>query len=148
MFMFNMEVDKKELKEAIVQAGKAIGNNIPIIIGIVLLVSITNALIPNSAFVALFGKSELLNSFIGASMGSVMAGTPITSYILGGEFLKQGVSLMAVTAFLVAWVTVGIVQFPAEALMLSKKFAIVRNVLAFVFSIIVALVTVLIVSLL
>lgn len=60
--------------------------------------------------------------------------------------LNHGVSLIAVTSFIVAWVTVGFIQFPAEAMLLGKKFAIVRNVVAFVFSIIVALITVGIVS--
>ena len=58
--------------------------------------------------------------------------------------LKQGISLLAVTAFLVAWVTVGLVQLPAEAMLLGKKFAIIRNITSFVFAIIVAVITVMI----
>ena len=70
-----------------------------------------------------------------------MAGNPVTSYVLGGEFLTQGVGLVAVTAFIVAWVTVGLVQLPAEALLLGKKFAVTRNIVSFFFAIIVALIT-------
>jgi len=58
--------------------------------------------------------------------------------------LKQGISLLAVTAFLVAWVTVGLVQLPAEVMMLGKKFAIIRNITAFIFAIIVAIITIVI----
>ena len=81
-------------------------------------------------------------------MGSVLAGNPVTSYVLGGELLTQGVNLVAVTAFLVAWVTVGFVQLPAESMMLGKKFAISRNILSFIFSIIVAIITVFLVGIL
>ena len=79
---------------------------------------------------------------IGALLGSVSAGNPITSYILAGEFLKQGVSLLAVTAFILAWVTVGLIQLPAESLMLGKKFAVARNTVSFVTAIAVAILTV------
>jgi len=51
---------------------------------------------------------------------------------------------LAVTAFLVAWVTVGLVQLPAEVMMLGKKFAIIRNITAFIFAIIVAIITIVI----
>jgi hypothetical protein len=51
-----------------------------------------------------------------------------------------------VTAFLVAWVTVGIIQLPAEIMMLGKRFAITRNILSFIFSILVAIMTVLIIG--
>ena len=62
--------------------------------------------------------------------------------------LQQGVSLAAVTAFLVAWVTVGMIQLPAESMILGKKFAILRNVSAFFLSLIVAFITVLLFELL
>jgi hypothetical protein len=42
----------------------------------------------------------------------------------------------------VAWVTVGIVQFPAEAGILGKRFAITRNTLSFILAIGVSIATV------
>ena len=55
------------------------------------------------------------DTVIGSAIGSIAAGNPIMSYIIGGELMKEGVSLFAITAFIVTWVTVSIVQFPAEA---------------------------------
>jgi len=68
------------------------------------------------------------------------------SYIFAGELLKQGISLIAVTAFIVSWVTVGVIQIPAESAMLGKKFTLIRNISAFIFAIIVAIITVLILN--
>ena len=51
----------------------------------------------------------------------------------------EGISLYAVTAFIVAWVTVGMIQLPAEAAILGKRFAILRNFLSFLLSIAVAI---------
>jgi len=45
--------------------------------------------------------------------------------------LNQGIALIAVLAFLLSWVTVGFVQLPAEASLLGKKFALLRNAVAF-----------------
>ena len=127
--------------QAVFKAAKAIWRSFPILLGAMLLVSLANTLIPKEAYSYLFFKNALLDSFIGSAVGSIMAGTPITSYIIGGELLAQGISITAVTAFLVAWVTVGIVQLPAESILLGKKFAITRNITAFVFSVLVAIIT-------
>jgi uncharacterized membrane protein YraQ (UPF0718 family) len=92
----------------------------------------------------LFKRSLLLDSIMGSLVGSISAGHPMTSYILGGEFLRNGVGISAVTAFLVAWVTVGIVQLPVEIMILGRRFAIARNLSAFVFAVTVGIVTMLI----
>jgi len=69
-------------------------------------------------------------------------GHPLASYLLGGELLGGGVGLVAVTALLVTWVTVGIVQLPAESLMLGGRFAVYRNLACFGVSIPIAFLTV------
>jgi len=109
----------------------AFGNLLPIIIGMLLLTSLAVTLFPEQIAANLFGGNDALDALIGASVGSVAAGNPLASYLLGGELLKGGVSLIAVTAFIVSWVTVGIAQLPAEALMLGTRFAIFRNVICF-----------------
>ena len=58
----------------------------------------------------------------------------MTSYIMGGEFLKKGVSLVAVVAFIIAWDTIGIVQIPIEVTYLGRRFTLTRNILCFIFS--------------
>ena len=66
---------------------------------------------------------------------------------VGGELLKQGVSLIAITAFILAWTTVGVFMLPLEAKFLGKRFAITRNIINFIFAIIIAVLTVAIFSL-
>lgn len=135
-------MEKPRFSQAIVQSIKPLYGSLPIIAGAILLVSLANSIIPKTAYGILFSKNIVLDSIIGSALGSILLGNPITSYIFGGELLNQGVSLVAVTAFLVAWVTVGLVQLPAESIMLGKRFAIVRNLVSFVFAILVAIVTV------
>ena len=132
------------MKQASIKSARSLWNSLPLILGTILLVSLIAVLIPSSFYTAVFKGNFLLDSLIGSLIGSISAGNPITSYILGGELLTQGVSLMAVTAFLVAWVTVGIIQLPAESAILGKRFAFLRNITAFFLSIVVAIITVLI----
>lgn len=132
----------QKIKTVIAQSARPLAKMLPFLLGIVLLISLVNTLIPSSFYEKIFSKNIILDSVIGSSLGSVLAGNSITSYVMGGEFLKQGVSLVAVTAFLVAWVTVGIIQFAAEASFFGKKFTIFRNLLSFFFAILVAMVTV------
>ncbi len=109
-----------------------------------MLISLINTAIPKSFYEQIFSKNIFLDSIIGALVGSISAGSSMISYIMGGEFLIQGVSLVAITAFLISWVTVGVLQFPAESYFLGKKFAILRNLVSFIFSIIAAIIIVLI----
>ncbi len=142
-------MDKKifaNLKDSFLRAGKSLFFNSPIIIGVLILIGLARNLIALENYSKLFSNS-FLDSFIGASLGSILAGNPITSYVVGGELLNQGISLIAITAFLVSWVTVGLVQMPAEILLLGKKYAITRNVVAFFSSILVAIITVGVISL-
>ncbi len=139
-------INRKKIKKSNKQALKVILNMLPILLGMLLLVSILMNTIPDSFYQDLFRGNIFADSLIGDILGSILIGNPITGYIIGDELLSSGVSLVAVTAFLVAWVTVGLIQAPAEAIILGKRFAIFRNICAFFMAIIAAIITVLIVS--
>lgn len=136
--------EENRLKESIKTASNFLIKILPIIFGTILLVSLIVTLVPESFYAKIFTGNTFIDSFIGTLIGSISAGNPLTSYIIGGELLAKGISLFAVASFLIAWVTVGIIQFPAEAFLLGKKFALRRNVLSFIFSIIAAVLVVLI----
>ncbi len=131
-----MKVLKKTLKSLLM--------TLPILLGVLLLISLFQTLITNDQLIILFKGNLLVDSFVGASIGAVLAGNPITSYVLGGEFFDAGVSIMAISAFIVAWVTVGVVQLPAEILLLGKKFALLRNFFSFLSAVLIGVCTYLI----
>ena len=130
-------------RQALLKTLNGFKQMLPILLGVILLVSLTITLIPQEWYSKFFTGNQLIDPLIGAIFGSLAAGNPLTSYVLSGELLAKGVSLIAVTAFLIAWVTVGLVQLPAESLMLGKKFALTRNLISFILSIIVAILVVL-----
>jgi len=136
--------NNNSIKQSAIKATKGLWNAFPMILGTILLISLISAIVPKSFYTTVFTKNMFLDSLIGGIVGSISAGNPITSYIFGGEMLDQGIGLIAVTAFLISWVTVGLIQLPAESVILGRKFAILRNVTAFILSILVAIMTVLI----
>ena len=104
---------------------------VPLIVGIALLTGLLLEFLPVGSIAEWLGRSELMDALTGALAGSLAIGNPVASYVLGGELVERGISLMAVTAFLVSWVTVGSIQLPAEMLMLGKRFAVYRNLICF-----------------
>ena len=117
-------------------------NVVPIIVGMLLLTSLLITVFPELISAGLFGNGDIIDTLLSASIGSIAAGHPLASYLLGGELLSGGVSLLAVTALIVTWVTVGIVQLPAEAMLLGARFAVYRNIISFLAAIAIAFLTV------
>ncbi len=141
------EIDYIKLKSANQKTFKGISKMLPIILGMLLLVSIIDVLVSKNFYQTLFTGNPFFDALKGAVLGSVFTGNPVTGYILGSSFLKSNIGLIAVTTFIVSWVTVGLIQIPAEILALGKKFAFYRNLTAFLTAIIVGFVTVFIVNL-
>lgn len=113
----------------------------PSIVGVLLLIGLIQQ-VDLAKIQFIFTGNFFFDAFFGALVGSVAAGNPITSYIIGGELLSKGVSMFAVTAFILAWVTVGIVQLPAESVILGRRFALTRNITSFLLAILVSIITV------
>lgn len=114
---------------------------LPMLFGMLLLINLLNPLMENQ-YSKWFTGHYLHDTVIGAVAGSISFGIPITSYIVGGELLAKGVSLTAVTAFIMAWTTVGIAMMPLEAAFLGKRFAFTRNIVNFFFALFLAVLTV------
>jgi uncharacterized membrane protein YraQ (UPF0718 family) len=132
-------MEKDRLITSIMKSAKSLLVALPIIVAMLLLTSLFMTLISEQTMAAWFQQKEWIDVLVGASAGSIAAGPPMISYLLGGELLRGGVGLLAVTAFIVSWVTVGIVQLPMESLLLGKRFAIYRNLSCFVLAIVVSL---------
>ena len=133
---------KKNIVSALFKASKSFGTSLPIILGVILVLGLLRTFVSKQMLSAVFTGELLRDTVICALIGSISAGNPVNSYIIGGELVKENVSLIAITSFLVAWVTVGIIQFPAEATIMGRRFAFVRNILGYILAILVSIATV------
>jgi len=111
---------------------------LPNIFAVVLLSGLIMEFVPLDRLSEYLGGGFFSDGLVGAGIGSISIGNPLVSYVLGGALLEQGISLMAVTALLVSWVTVGSIQLPAEIQTFGARFALLRNGISFVFALIIA----------
>ncbi len=111
-------------------------------LGVILVLGLIRTYVSSEMLSAVFSGELIHDTIIGSIAGSLSAGNATVSYLIGGELLKEHISLVAVTSFIVAWITVGIIQLPAEGLMLGKRFAITRNIISFILAIFIAVLTV------
>ena len=109
---------------------------LPMITAVVLIVGLFQTYVTKDMIISVFTRNKILDTLIGDIAGAVSIGQVIVGYILGGELLKDNVSLYAVTAFIISWITIGLIQIPAEIEVFGIKFTFIRNMLSFVFSII------------
>lgn len=136
-------MEKRSFKKSLNSALKSFLSISPMIIAVIMFVGILKTFVTKDMFILLFTKNAFVDTFIGTLIGAVSVGQPIVSYIIGGELLDMNVSMYAVTAFILSWVTLGVVQLPLEIEILGLKFTIYRNILAFFFTLIVSILTVL-----
>ncbi len=121
-----------KFKIVIDKSWKAFRSVIPIILSVLMVVALIQAVVPSESYKKLFSGNVLLDPLIAAIFGGLSLGNPIVSYVIGAGLLANGVGLVAVTAFIVSWVTVGVIQLPAEVFYFGKRFAIVRSATSFI----------------
>ena len=113
----------------------------PLLLATIGLVGMFQVLVSPELLASLFRGQPLFDTFAGTLSGAAAAGNPMVSYIIGGELLNHGISLYAVSAFLLSWVTLGFIQLPAEVEVFGGRFTLYRNLLAFIFAMITAMLT-------
>jgi len=140
-------IDRVALGEAIRKSARQFGSILPILASVLLLVGFFDAFVTKDILLAVFSGHLALDTVWGACFGSILAGNPINSYVIGDSLTSFDVSMFAVTALILTWVTVGWVQLPAEIEALGIRFAVSRNILCFVLSLPTAMITVVILHL-
>ncbi|GAX87856.1 conserved hypothetical protein [Lebetimonas natsushimae] len=133
---------KEKIKNSLKNSFVNLCRIIPMILAVVGLVGLFKAYITPQILQKFFNGNVIHDVLMGVIAGGVSVGQPFLSYIIGGELLKEGVSLYAVTAFILSFVTLGVVQLPLQIEIFGKRFTILFNVLSFIFTIIVSIVTV------
>jgi len=132
----------EKIKNSLKQASIGLAKITPMILAVIGLVGLFEAYITPKMLQNLFNGNLIHDEVIGIVTGAVSVGQPFLSYIIGGELLKDGVSYYAVTAFILSYVTLGVIQIPVQLEAFGKRFTIVLNILSLIFSVIVSVATV------
>ncbi|MDX2504475.1 MAG: permease [Gammaproteobacteria bacterium] len=129
-------------KQAFLKSVKGFTLNLPMLMGVILLTGLFEVFITPDMLSSLFTGQVFYDTLIGTFSGAISAGQPFVSYLIGGELLDIGMSYYAVTAFVLSWVTLGVVQIPYEYSLFGGRFTLTRNLLAFIFVLLIAFATV------
>ncbi len=137
-----MKSEQPTFKKALLNALKTLYTIFPMLLAVIGLVGLFQTFVTPQMLQSLFSGAPLQDTLVGTLVGGVSVGQPFLSYIVGGELLKEGISLYAVTAFILSFVTLGVIQLPFEYSLFGLRFTLVRNLLAFVFALLIAWATV------
>ena len=132
----------KRFKTATRKTLKSLWQLLPVLAGVLLLASMVVEIIPLLVRQGILGHGLWQDTILANIIGSVSTGQPIVSYVLAGELQTAGIGLLPVTVFIISWVTVGVISLPAEAVTLGWRFALSRNLIAFIMALLIGWLTV------
>ena len=132
---------REKTKKALIKAWKSFENILPLLLGVIFMVGILIAVLNTQVISKLIGSNS---GFLGVAISSIVGAiTLIPGFIAfptAALLLKNGAGYMQIAAFISSLMMVGIVTLPMEFKYFGKKISIVRNILAFLFSFLVAFV--------
>ena len=139
LLLFSFLKDKRKTLLSLKKEWKMFTGVLPQFVAILLFVGVALAVLSPETIRRMIGEETgfigmLLASLVGAfSLVPVMIAFPIVS-----ELLKSGAGIIQMAVFVSTLTTVGLITIPIETKYLGKKIAVLRNMLAFVFSFITA----------
>jgi len=133
--------DRQKTKAALMKAWKAFENILPQILTVFLILAFALAIFPPETIRKLLGsESGFLGILAAALIGSVTLMPGFVAFPLAAALLKSGAGYMQLAAFVSTLMMVGIITIPVEKKTFGMKATITRNVAAFAFSFVVAVV--------
>ena len=133
--------DKGKTKQAFIKAWKSFENILPQILSIFLVIGFALAIFPPETIRKLLGaESGFIGILVAALIGSVTLMPGFVAFPLAAALLKSGAGYMQLAAFVSTLMMVGIITIPIERKTFGLKATITRNVSAFAFSFVVAVV--------
>lgn len=140
LLMISIIKDKEKTMKAFKKSKNSLKFMGPSIVGIVFLIGLILTYLPPDMISNYFGEnSSIYSTFISAFMGSITLIPAFVAFPLVASFIELGASIVPGAAFLTTLTMVGVVTYPLEKEKFGHTFAITRNVLSFVFAIIIAL---------
>ena len=133
--------DKKKTKMALKKAWKAFENILPEFLVVILLVGFLLAILNPETISKIIGaESGWFGVILAGIIGSVTLIPGFVAFPTAAILLENGAGYMQIAAFVSTLMMVGIITIPVEIKYFGKKISILRNVLAFFFSFLVAVI--------
>ena len=139
--VFSFIKDRKKTKLALMKALKSFENILPQFLSILVIIGLAFAILTPETIQKLLGANSGVWGVLAASLvGSITLIPGFVAFPLAAALLHSGAGYMQIAAFVSTLMMVGIVTIPMEMKTFGKRATIIRNVSAYSFSLIVALV--------
>ena len=133
--------DRNKTKMALKKAWKSFENILPQFLSILIIIGLALAILSPETITNLLGMRSGIWGVLGAALiGSITLIPGFVAFPLAAALLKNGAGYMQIAAFVSTLMMVGIVTLPLEIKTFGKRAAMIRNIAAFVFSLIAAFV--------
>jgi uncharacterized membrane protein YraQ (UPF0718 family) len=130
---------KQKTLLALKKAWKSFENILPQFLAIILIIGIMlSVLTPDQISLFLGSESGWLGVIIAAVIGSITLIPAFVAFPLAAALLSNGAGYMQIAAFVSTLMMVGIITIPVEIKYFGKKATLLRNLFAFIFSLIVS----------
>lgn len=147
LLLFSYYKDKKKTRMALRKAWKAFENILPEFLVVILLVGVLLAVVNPEVISKIIGSdSGWMGVVLAAIVGAVTLIPGFVAFPTAALLLQGGGGYMQIGAFVSTLMMVGVVTMPVEIKYFGKKLTICRNILAFIFSFVVAYIISLVVS--
>lgn len=131
--------DKQKTKKALRKAWKSFENILPQFLGVIMLVGIILSLFNAEVISKIIGEqSGWFGVIISAIVGALTLIPGFVAFPTAAMLLQSGAGYMQIGAFISTLMMVGVVTAPVEIKYFGKTLTIARNILAFIFSFVVA----------
>lgn len=132
--------DKEKTKKAVINGFKSFEKIMPQFLSIVIVISIILVILKPEIISKLIGKnSGYLGVLFSSIIGSITVMPTFVAFSTSNILLKNGAGYAQISALVSTLTMVGLLTFNLEADYIGKKAAFYRNLLAFLFSFIVAI---------
>ncbi|RDU22248.1 permease [Anaerosacchariphilus polymeriproducens] len=141
LLIFSFIKNKRKTKDALKRAffmGRGMALSI---FAVIFAIGIILAVLPPDKISEIIGKQNLFVATIAAAVfGTITLIPAFIAFPLIGTLAGAGVGIMPSVAFLTTLTMVGVATFPLEKKEFGTKFAVTRNVLSFLFAIVIAII--------
>lgn len=133
--------DKDKTKKAVKKAVKAFENILPDFMGIIMILGLILAVINPLLIAKLIGDtSGVFGVAISSTIGAITLIPGFIAFPLSSLLLEGGAGYAQIGAFVSSLMMVGVITLPVEVKYFGKRLTFVRNLFAFGFSFIVAVI--------
>lgn len=140
LMILAIKKDKKKTLTAMTLSRSMMKNMVGNIISILFLIGLVLAYMPPTTIETYLGSaSNVTAAFYSAILGSITLIPGFVAFPLVGSLVDSGASILSATAFLTTLTMVGTVTIPLEKKEFGLKFTLYRNLISFVFAIIIAI---------